>query len=176
MGALLSTVIVFNRNFFRYNANIQDCFSVNRKSRLMLTVNDRPWVNGLNRLLAERGGLKKGQLAEVGNLRPALISAVANSPKPPDIKSLLRIAEAFTAYDRKFNPNAPGVELWEFFVSDEQAAALRDRASKTRAESSEETLLKRAAEMFAESLRQARAEQAEGGAAQDVNTKKRKHG
>jgi hypothetical protein len=124
----LSTAILFNRQYLRSTANILDCFSVERKNILGSTVSSRPWANGLNRLLAERRGLKKGRVAEVGHFRPALISAVLNSPKPPEIETLQRIATGFTTYDRELNPRAPEVELWEFFVSNEQAALLREKA------------------------------------------------
>jgi hypothetical protein len=119
---------------------------------------ERPWANGLNRLLAARRGLKKGLLAEMSDVRPALISAVANSVTPPTIPTLQRIADGFTKYDRRHDPNAPAVELWEFFVTDEQAHALRDRATKTRSDSMEEMLLKRATEAFAQTLKDLRTE------------------
>lgn len=156
----MSTVILFQREYLRSSVNIQDCFSVDRKDTLSSTVLDRPWASGLNRLIAERRGLKKGQLAEIGGFRPALISAVLSpATQFPDLESLTKIAKGLTRYDRKLNPHAPDVELWEFFVSDEQAAALRERLRKTRQESDDEILLARAAEMFAASLKQARAEQ-----------------
>jgi hypothetical protein len=63
---------------------------------------------------------------------------------------LVRLADAFTKFDRERDLNAPDVALWEFFVSDEQAAVLRDRASKTRSDTAHEMVMKE----FAEFLRQ----------------------
>lgn len=159
-------VLLFNRNYLRFNVNIQDCFTLERKGKLV-SVMDRPWANGLNRLLAERRGLKKGKLAELcpgdkpgKSMRAPLISSVLNSDAAPSVETLQRLATGLTRYDRKLNPKAPDVELWEFFVSDEQAAALRDRAVKVQTESADEALLARAVDVFAASLRQAREEQA----------------
>jgi hypothetical protein len=152
----MSTVLSFMGKYLPQNENIYNCFSLERKVTLSLTVLDRPWANGLNRLLAERRGLKKGQLAEIGDFRPALISAVLSpATKYPDIESLIKIAKGLTAFDRKHNPHAPAVELWEFFVTDEQAAALRDRAVKTRTQNEHETLLARAMQIATESLTKA---------------------
>ena len=162
----MSTTLLFRNKFLRYNVIIQHCFSLQRKSKLLALVQNGPWANGLTRLLAERRGLTKGKLAELiaGDVgkkaRPAMISKVAKGHTDKfQMTALVQLAEAFSKYDRLLNPQAPDVELWEFFVSDEQAAALRARAIKTRAESADETLLARAAEMFAASLKQARAEQ-----------------
>lgn len=153
----MSTVILFTGKYLRQNENIYNCFSVERKRRLLSTVMDRPWANGLNRLLAERRGLKKGQLAEIGHFRPALISAVLSPDTTyPDIESLTKIAHGLTVYDRVTNPHAPDVELWEFFVSDEQAAVLRERVKKTAQASDDEHLLKRGAELFAAFLKEQR--------------------
>jgi len=103
----------------------------------------RPWANGLLRLLAERRGLKKGQVAEAGKFRAALISAVLNSPKPPKIATLQKIASGFTRVDRHRNPKAPDVELWEFFVSDEQADLLRAKNQQHQNLAKEEELVAR---------------------------------
>lgn len=84
----------------------------------------RPWADGLARLLTDRR-LKKGDLADLAGVRAGTISAVANSPKSPDIATLQRLADGFTAHDRRIDPKAPVVALWEFFVSSEQAALLR---------------------------------------------------
>lgn len=149
----MSTVLLFRRKYFRSAVNIQHCFSLQRKCRLW-SVKDRPWANGLNRLLSARRGLKKGTLAEMADVRPALISAVANSSKPPQIPTLQRIANGFTKYDRKSASDAPDVELWEFFVSDEQAAVLRERASKTRDDSAHTALLKRITESVVSAMKQ----------------------
>lgn len=139
----MSTVIAFNRKYLPQGVNILNCFSPERKGRLPFTVLDRPWANGLNRLLAERRGLKKGQLAEVGGFRPALISAVINSPTAPEVETLTKIAKGFTTYDRKHDPKAPDVELWEFFVSDEQAALLRVKATQHQSLAREEEIAAR---------------------------------
>ena len=162
----MSTPLLFRRQFLRYNVIIQHCFSPQRKSRLLALVRNGPWANGLNRLLAERRGLTKGKLEELiaGDVgkkaRPAMISKIAKGDTDKfQMTALVKVAEALSKFDRLIDPHAPPVELWEFFVSDEQAAALRARAIKTRAESADETLLARAAEMFAASLKQARAEQ-----------------
>lgn len=84
----------------------------------------RPWATGLERLLRDRR-LKKGDLAALAGVRPATVSAVANSPASPDVQTLQRLADGFTKYDRQQHPHAPAVALWEFFVSDEQAALLQ---------------------------------------------------
>jgi hypothetical protein len=155
----MSTLLSFTGKYLPQNANIHNCFSLERKVTLSGTVHERPWANGLNRLIAERRGLKKGQLAKIGEFRPALISAVLSpAAKYPDIESLIKIAKGLTAFDRKHNPHAPAVELWEFFVTDEQAAALRDRAVKTRTQNEDEALFERAAQLLAESLAKAREE------------------
>lgn len=154
----MSTVILFSRKYLRYNANIQHCFSLQRKSRLLCIVIDSPWASGLSRLLAERRGLNKEDLATLvppdkkGRVfRPAMISKLAKGRTDRFLMSfLVRLAIGFTTYDRKLNLDAPDVELWEFFVSDEQAAVLRERALKTRAESGNELLVKQ----FAEFLKQ----------------------
>lgn len=157
----MSSVVLFNRKYLPLSVNIHSCFSAERKNILPPIVLSRPWANGLNRLLAERRGLKKGKLAELGQFRPALISSVLNAPTPPEIDTLMRIAMGFTKFDRKHDPKAPDVELWEFFVTDEQAAVLRERAVKAKAASDDEVLLARAMQLFTESLSKARAEQAE---------------
>jgi transcriptional regulator with XRE-family HTH domain len=86
---------------------------------------DRPWAHGLERLLTERR-LKKGDLSKLSGVRAGTISAVANSPAPPEIPTLLKLLDGFTAHDRQQNPEAPAVALWQFFVSDEQAAMLSE--------------------------------------------------
>jgi len=139
----MSSPILFNKQYLRFGVNIPYCFSPKRKNILLDIVTSRPWANGLNRLLAERRGLKKGQVAEVGKFRPALISAVLNSPKPPEIDTLQRIANGFTKYDRHLNPKAPAVELWEFFVTDEQASLLREKAVQHQSLAREEEIAAR---------------------------------
>lgn len=92
---------------------------------------DRPWAYGLSRLLTARPGLKKGVLAERADLKGGTISGLLNGPKPPHVATLQKLADALTAYDRLKNPQAPAVQLWEFFVSDEQAMILK-QADQTR--------------------------------------------
>jgi hypothetical protein len=75
-------------------------------------------------MLAERR-LKKGDLSDLSGVRAGTISAVANSPTSPEVDTLQRLLDGFTKFDQSLNPNAPAVCLWEFFVSDEQAALLR---------------------------------------------------
>jgi len=57
--------------------------------------------------------MTKGDLAEKAVVRPATISALINSDTPPEVATLQKIADVFK------------VDLWEFFVSDEQAGLLR---------------------------------------------------
>jgi transcriptional regulator with XRE-family HTH domain len=154
----MSISFFLHRKNLRYVVNMQYCFSSQRKRRLVPDVLNRPWANGLNRLLAERRGLKKGDLAKLADVRPALISAVLSAATPPKVPTLERIAAGFTRYDRQQNLASPPpeVELWEFFVSDEQSAALRERVIKSRTESSDEALLAKAVGMFSEALRQSR--------------------
>jgi len=136
----MSTWFLFQRHKFRHSVNIPTGLSVERKS-IVLSV-DRPWAFGLSRLLADRR-LKKGDLAELAGVRPGTISAVANSPKAPDVSTLQRLADGLTQFDRRGNPAAPTVELWEFFVTDEQAALLRESASKQQQLVSQDQLIDR---------------------------------
>jgi len=57
--------------------------------------------------------MTKGDLAEKAGVRPATISALINSDTDPAVATLQKIATVFQ------------VDLWEFFVSDEQAGLLR---------------------------------------------------
>lgn len=123
----MSSVLLFQRNCFRSSVNIPAGLTLDRK-HIVLSV-ERPWANALARLLTDRR-LAKGALAKLADVRPGTISAVANSPKAPDVATLRRLADGFTEHDRQKNPNAPAVELWEFFVSDEQAALLQQAARK----------------------------------------------
>jgi transcriptional regulator with XRE-family HTH domain len=125
----LSSPVLFKGKFFRSSVNIHHCFPLQRQ-RIVQSMH-RPWASGLARLLADRR-LKKGDLAELAGVRPGTISAVANSPKSPDIATLQRLADGLTKHDRHANPTAPAVQLWEFFVSDEQAALLRQSASNNQ--------------------------------------------
>jgi len=157
----LSTLFVFRRKYYRFNGNIQDCFSLKRKGRLSDTVHTRPWANGLHRLISERQGLKKGQLAKLAAIRSGFISVVANakSDKNFEVQGLQRLADGFTKFDRLTNPHAPAVEIWEFFVTDEQSALLRDRASKAQADSEDAARTKRALEIGRQLLDMARREE-----------------
>jgi hypothetical protein len=129
----MSTVLLFNQKFFCLNNNIQDCFSVERQSRLGRTVIERPWAAGLQRLLNERPGLKKGKLAEMAGIRPGTISGILNQPIQPDTASIKALCVALSEWDRRGNPNAPDVEMWEFFVSDDQSKMLRTKAAQVTA-------------------------------------------
>jgi hypothetical protein len=154
----MSSLLVFKRKYFPHSVIIQDCFTLQRKGRLLATVKTSPWANGLRRLLAERRGLTKEKLAELSPqdekgkpLYPRMISKIAGGHDHTfQMSFLVRLAEGFTRWDRAKNPQAPSVELWEFFISDEQAAALHDRASKVRAESADDALVRRIAEMVRE--------------------------
>lgn len=109
----------------------------------ILALVDRPWAYGLSRLLTARPGLKKGVLADLADIKGGTISGLLNGPKPPHVATLQKIADAITAYDRDKNPHAPDVQLWEFFVTDEQAAILRESASQRRQIASEDRLIDR---------------------------------
>lgn len=145
----MSTILAFNREFSRSDVNILTCLTLERKDRLRSTVAMTPWAAGLTRLLAERR-LKKGALAELSKdesgkpMRAGTISAVLNSDAPPEVRTLLRIADGFAAFDR-LHPDQkfPPVELWEFFVSDEQSELLRHRDAVTRAVVDERALRER---------------------------------
>lgn len=66
--------------------------------------------------MVKHGGLK----------RQGSISAVVHSPRPPEVMTLIKIAAAIEAAERKVYAKTPApIPLWEFFVSDEQAALLR---------------------------------------------------
>lgn len=119
----MSTVLLFRSQYFRSDVNIQDCFTVERQCRLTRTVDERPWAAALSRLLAtvrrKDGTLwKKGELAEKAGMRAGNISAMLHSPTCPEIPTLQALAKAL------------GVPLWEFFVSDEQAAILHAQAKQ----------------------------------------------
>jgi transcriptional regulator with XRE-family HTH domain len=103
---------------------------------------NRPWASGLARLLADTR-LKKSDLAELSGIRAGTISAVANSPKAPDIATLQRLADGFTKARRRGHPHAPAVELWHFFVSDEQAQLLQQSATQQRQLVKQDELLDR---------------------------------
>jgi hypothetical protein len=103
---------------------------------------NRPWASGLARLLTETH-LKKGDLAEWAGVRAGTISAVANSPKAPDIATLQRLADGFTKAVQRKNPQAMPIELWQFFVNDEQAALLVQSRSQQRQLVSEDEMLDR---------------------------------
>jgi transcriptional regulator with XRE-family HTH domain len=119
----VSSVLQFRSQYLLCSANIQTCLTLGGKRRLLPTVNERPWAAALQRLLATvrraDGSLwKKGDLADRAGVRPATISALLNSPKLPKTSTLKAIGEIL------------GVELWEFFVNDEQAAVLHTHAKQ----------------------------------------------
>jgi hypothetical protein len=68
---------------------------------------------------------------------------VLNSPKAPEIESLIRIAQGVTKFDRMTDPHAPAIELWEFFVSDEQSELLRAKAVQHKSLAMEEEIAAR---------------------------------
>ena len=139
----MSSKIVFALKYFRQNENIEYCFSSERNCRLSRSVDERPWVAAFERLLRKRQGLQKQKLAELGNFSPGRISTFLKGPKQPDnpkeprkewpmpdIATLQMFADALTKWDRdakqnpRGNPKAPAVQMWEFFVSDDQAELL----------------------------------------------------
>lgn len=154
----MSTLILFKRQFFRSNAIIQDCFSLSRKSRLSAVEGQRPWIAGLERLLRERRGLKKGELAALSpndkgeyvpdpprghkpkHMRPGAISALLSpSGGAPTVDTLVRLMEGFNRWNRLHaDAGLPDVELWEFFVTDEQSALLRQKAALAQTVAKEE--------------------------------------
>jgi len=135
----MSRVLPFKCEYLPSSVNILNCLSVERKCRLVSAVAVRPWAAGLNRLLAERR-LKKGELAQLAKdehgkpMRPGTISSVLNPQgPPPKVGTLLQLIDGFAAYDRLHPEHRfPPVELWEFFVSDEQSEALRARDASAR--------------------------------------------
>lgn len=138
----MSSVLLFKRHYCGFSANILTCFAFERKSRMGDV--DRPWGAALARLLAERRGLTKGTLAELADdMRPGTISSIVKSDKAPEVATIQRLADGFTKWDRKHNHNAPAVPLWEFFVSDQQAALLRASATKHQELISQEELIDR---------------------------------
>jgi hypothetical protein len=129
----VSTVLLFGRQYFRYDDNIGYCFTLERQTRLDDTGMERPWAHALNRLLQERG-LRKGELADLCRdrkgqpMRAGNISAILNSPRPPEIPTLQRLIQGFDAWhDTHKGSELPRVKLWEFFVSDEEAHLLREK-------------------------------------------------
>lgn len=95
----------------------------------------RPWASAVDRLLRLRG-VKPVGLAAFGLKRPGTISDLRNQPKQPDINTLQHVADVLTNYDRRADGgdiHAPAVELWEFFVSDEQAELLHKKAEQQAA-------------------------------------------
>lgn len=158
----MSSVLRFNREFLRPTVNILSCLTMDRKRRLS-PVNGRPWAAGLNRLLAERR-LKKGALADLATdddgkpMRAGTISSILNADIPPKTTTLLRLIDGFHAYDRQHpDLKLPPVELWEFFVSDEQSEILRHRDATARAavdeRSIEERVMQRLLNRFSEVAR-----------------------
>ena len=142
----MSSTLLFHRHFLRSSVNIPTGLAPERQCRLPFV--DRPWASGLHRLLAERR-MKKQDLADLAGVRPGTISAVVNSPRPPEIPTLQRLAEGFTKYDRQANPRAPEVPMWHFFVTDEQAALLTASASKHQELVKQDQLVDRVMERLA---------------------------
>jgi hypothetical protein len=105
---------------------MQTCITTCRNDRLVWTLmSHRPWAVGLARLLRERS-LENKDLLPYGLSRSGTISDVLHQPHKPSIATLQQLCQVFTAYDRRDgNVHALAVELWEFFVSDEQAKVLR---------------------------------------------------
>ncbi len=136
----MSSPLLFQPHYLRYSVNIPTGLTIYRQSIVLVV--DRPWALGLHRLLAERR-LKKSDLAELADVRAGTISAVVNSPRPPEVPTLQRLADGFTKFDRRGNPQAPAVALWQFFVSDEQAALLTESASQRREMVKQDQLLDR---------------------------------
>lgn len=133
----MSSLLPFRSKYFRSNVNIQTCLTLESKSRLCGTVvADRPWAAALQRLLAtvrrDDGSLwKKGDLADAAKVRPATVSALLNSPAPPNTGTLIALAKVLK------------VELWEFFVNDEQAAVLYAHAAHRRSLNREDDIAAR---------------------------------
>lgn len=109
---------------FRYRVNIPYCISQWRKSRLGQYVAEFLWAAGLARLLRERG-IKATVLAEHAHVPASRISELKKSDRP-FLPLIQQLVDGFNTYDRtaKFKAET-AVEVWEFFVSDEQSAALR---------------------------------------------------
>lgn len=100
-------------NHLRHAVNIPSCISQWRNGRLGSAVTGGfPWGRAVDRLLAEKGW-KQAHLAKRAGTASSRISEMKVSDRPymPLVQSL---ADAF------------GVPLWEFFVTDEQSAALRE--------------------------------------------------
>lgn len=123
----MSTVVLFSSEYFRYNGNIQYCFTPERKCRLwLIRMTSRPWAAAVPRLLRERS-LKGIDLVKFGGLRrQGSISAIVHSPRPPEVMTLIKIASAIQQAERALFKREPEpIPLWEFFVTDEQATLLR---------------------------------------------------
>jgi len=142
----MSSTLLFRRHLLRSSVIIPTGLAPDRQCRLPFV--DRPWATGLHRLLADRR-MKKQDLADLAGVRAGTISAVVNSPRPPEIPTLQRLAEGFTKYDRQGNPRAPEVPLWHFFVTDEQAALLTASATKHQELVKQEQLVDRVMERLA---------------------------
>jgi hypothetical protein len=127
----MSTLLLFNQQSLRFSVNIQPCFTLQRKCRLTFPyMVERPWARAVDRLMKERG-LKDIELVGKGGItRQGTISAVRNSPRPPKTDTLMRIAAAIQDAQRlKHGVPPQPVPLWEFFVTDEQSALLRQHAA-----------------------------------------------
>lgn len=154
----MSTLILFKRQYFQFNGNIPTCFTAERKGRLPSVEGLRPWIAGLERLLRERRGLKKGELAALSpndkgefvpdppkghkpkHMRPGAISSLLSpTGGAPTVDTLSRLVDGFNRWNRLHqDAGLPDVELWEFFVTDEQSALLRQKAAHAQTVAKEE--------------------------------------
>jgi len=128
----VSRLIQFRGAYFNSAVIIPPCITAKRKPTLFVLM-DRPWAAAIDRLLKRRG-VKPVELSAFGLKRPGTISDLRNQPKRPDIQTLQHVADVLTAYDRRSQggtPHAPAVELWEFFVSEDQAELLYRQAAHT---------------------------------------------
>ena len=159
----MSTVIPFKNHCLRFNGNMLGCITLERKCRLSYTVAVKPWAAALQRLLRERPGLEKGALARLCPDRDGSWSESKTAPKhlpigrisdllnpnrgAPHVATLQRLVEGFNRWNR-LNPeaNLAEVQLWEFFVTDEQSTVLRNREAALREFAELQTLERRAEE------------------------------
>lgn len=130
---------------FGIGVTIHPCISYWRKGRLSVTVTGSyPWARALTRLLADKGWTSS-QLAEKADVPTSRISELKKTDRPymPFVQKLA---------------DALGVELWEFFVSDEQSRVLRQIKSAQQHAVNEDALLDRAMQKMRGVLAEARAE------------------
>lgn len=106
------------------------------------------------RLLNQRRDLSKGDLAKLADVRPGTISALLNDDTPPQVSTLLKLLKGLEDYDRGYrikhgaralvHPPLTGdeitmPELWEFFVTGDQAELLhrKDRQQQALVDSAD---------------------------------------